>query len=106
MRTKNVHETSPKWNPEPGINLVDDAIVSIAFAPSTPGMAYAVSVSGRIFRKVNVSSEDKWEEMGQWVVAAGVRQIAVNALHDNHIYLITRDDQHATEKPDKKDDKR
>ena len=69
MRTKNVHETNPTWNSEPGIDLVSDAIVSIAFAPGTPGMAYAVSVTGRVFRKLNVDSDDNWVEMGQWAVS-------------------------------------
>lgn len=98
MRTKNVYEKSPTWNSERGIknyflkNFERDpkeGIVSIAFAPSKPGMAYAASSTGWIYRKDDVNSEAKWEQVGRWEVD-GVRQIAVNALHEDHLYLISQ----------------
>jgi hypothetical protein len=100
MRTKNVHEKSPAWNSERGIKnyLLNpferdpiEGIVSISFVPSKPGMAYAASSTGWIYRKDDVNSEAKWEQVGRWEVA-GVRQIAVNALHEDHLYLITQNE--------------
>ena len=90
LRSLNGHSDSPKWNTEPGITIDKEAIVSIAFAPSKPGMAYAVSGSGRVFRKYDVNTEKKWVEMGRWP-GGNVTQLVVNPLHENRIYLMTWD---------------
>lgn len=101
MRALDGHSESPTWKPEPEFKEVlsgsgapvNEAIVSIVFAPSKAGMAYAVSSIGRVFRKrdVNVDKPDgKWEEMGRWA-QDNVTQLAINALHQDHLYLITSD---------------
>ena len=100
MRTKNVHEKKPTWSSERGIKNFflkslkrdpKEGIVSIAFAPSKPGMAYAASSTGRVYHKEHVNSESKWQEVGHWDVP-DVRQIAVNALHHDRLYLITKNE--------------
>jgi len=101
MRALDGHKESPTWKPEPEFKKVlsgsgdpvSEAIVSIVFAPSKPGMAYAVSSIGRVFRKrdVNIDKPDgKWEEMGRWA-EENVTQLAINPLHEDHLYLITSD---------------
>ena len=90
MRALDGDSETPTLIPESGISIGTEPIVSIAFAPSRPGMVYAVSVSGRVFRKSDVNSDEDWEEMGHWD-QDNVTQIAVNALHSDRIYLITSD---------------
>jgi photosystem II stability/assembly factor-like uncharacterized protein len=86
------YKDDPHWIPEPGISIGNEAIVSIVFAPSKPSMAYAVSSSGRVFRKREVNDpKENWQQMGQWP-KNGVRQLAVNALHENRIYLMTENE--------------
>ena len=85
---------SPTWTPMPGIAIGDEPIVSIGFARSAPGKAYAVSGSGRLFRKDDVNDDvtaPAWSAVAQWVSPTNsqVRQLAVNAQDANRVYLIT-----------------
>lgn len=89
MRTLDADPSAPVWTAERGITLaMDVSVESVAFAPSTPGMAYAISSDGRVFRKLDVNSADAWTQTGQWA-RTGVKQIAVNALDSERIYAIT-----------------
>ena len=94
MRTLDANPDAPAWGAVPGISLSGEPIVSLAFAPSAPGNAYAVSASGRVFRKDDVNDDvatPSWTAAGQWSSPTGseVRQLAVNGQHDNRIYLVT-----------------
>lgn len=85
---------SPTWSTMPGIAIGDEPIVSIDFARSAPGKAYAVSLSGHLFRKDDVNDDvtaPAWSGLGQWTspTNSGVRQLAVNAQDANRIYVIT-----------------
>ncbi len=87
MRTLDCNPDHPAWTAETVTGIGTDAITSIAFAPSRPGMAYAGSSSGQVFRKTNVGQEGIWEYRGRWNVT-GVKQILVNPMHEDRIYLI------------------
>jgi hypothetical protein len=85
---------SPTWSPMPGIAIGDEPVVSIDFARSAPGKAYAVSQSGHLFRKDDVNDDvtaPGWSGLGQWTSPTSneVRQLAVNAQDANRVYLIT-----------------
>jgi len=85
---------SPTWSAMPGIAIGDEPIVSIDFAPSAPGKAYAISQSGHIFRKDDVNDDvvaPAWSYLGQWNSPTGsaVRQLTVNGQDANRIYVIT-----------------
>jgi hypothetical protein len=85
---------SPAWSSMPGIAIGDEPIVSIDFARSAPGRAYAVSRSGHLFRKDDVNDDvtaPAWSAVTQWTSPTGseVRQLAVNAQDANRVYLIT-----------------
>jgi hypothetical protein len=85
---------SPTWTPMPGIAIGDEPIVSIDFARSAPGKAYAVSGSGRLFRKDDVNDDvtaPAWNTVAQWASPTNsqVRQLAVNGQDANRVYLIT-----------------
>jgi hypothetical protein len=87
MRTLNGNLEVPSWTIEPDIGVGAEPVVSIAFAPSHPGMAYAVTQSGRVFRKADVNSASAWEDRGAWS-PGGVMQLVVNPLHEDRIYLM------------------
>jgi hypothetical protein len=93
MRTLDAAPDAPAWTAVPGVNLGAEPVVSIAFAPSVPGKAYAVSQSGRVLRKddVNDDTAPAWTAVGQWASPTGnqIRQLAVNSQHDERVYLIT-----------------
>jgi photosystem II stability/assembly factor-like uncharacterized protein len=86
--TLNPSATTPTWNSVPGLNL-GEPIVSIVFAPGTPGMAYAVSQSGRVFRNNSVATPANWSDMHSNWRGGNVVQLAVNAARNNELYLIT-----------------
>jgi hypothetical protein len=88
---------SPTWSAMPGIAIGDEPIVSIDFARSAPGKAYAVSRLGHVFRKDDVNDDvtaPAWSGLGQWTspTSSEVRQLAVNAQDANRIYLITAEE--------------
>lgn len=76
----------PTWNT--AIDNGNDPIVSVTFAPSTPGKAYAISASGKVFSKNDVNAAGAWLEPGGWNTS-GVRQLAVNPQHEDRLYAIT-----------------
>lgn len=80
-------QAAPTWTIEPGINLFNDPIISIQFARSSPGMAYAASASGLVFTKTpDVNAPGAWIQRGQW--QPRVRAMAVNTFNSNHLYII------------------
>ena len=79
----------PTWTAEVD-NGRTDPIVSIMFAPSLPGKAYAISESGKVYSKNDVNAAGAWVEPGRWVTS-GVRQLAVHPRLDSTLYAITSD---------------
>ena len=68
-----------------------DPIVSVTFAPSAPGTAYAISAAGRVVSKADVTAgaaDDGWDVRGPWP-QTDVRQIAVNAQFPERIYAVS-----------------
>src|SRR4029450_12613741 len=92
MRTLDAAPDAPAWTAVPGVNLGAEPVVSIAFAPSVPGKAYAVSQSGRVLRKddVNDDTAPAWTAVGQWASPTGnqIRHLAVNSHPGERVYLI------------------
>lgn len=89
--TTNPGANPPVWSTASSINLAEP-IVSIAFAPSSPGMAYLISQSGRVFRNPNVSSPNSWVDQGSdWNAPqyGGVSQLAVDPNNSSTLYLVT-----------------
>jgi len=82
--------SQPTWNTVAGISL-NEAIVSIVFAPGTPGMAYLISSSGRVYRNNSVSSPGNWSDTNSNWQGGAVVQLAINAGNDNELYLATGD---------------
>ena len=78
----------PTWTAE--VDNGTDPIVSIMFAPSLPGKAYAISESGKVYSKNDVNAAGAWTEPGRWVTS-GVRQLAVHPRLDSTLYAITSD---------------
>lgn len=76
----------PSWSV--AIDNDTEPIVSVLFAPSSPGKALAISNSGKIFSKDEVNDAGSWDEPGRWVTT-GVRQLAINSANDRHLYAIT-----------------
>jgi hypothetical protein len=63
--------------------------VAIAFAPSTPGLAYALSSSGKVWRKADVASATQWDFRGQW--QNGARSLAVDPKNQDRVYALNSD---------------
>ena len=66
--------------------VATDQIVTIVFAPSQPGMAYALASSGKVWRKADAASTAQWDLRGQW--HAGARGLAIDPQHHDRIYAI------------------
>ena len=78
----------PVWTQVPGINL-NEPIVSIVFAPGTPGMAYAISSSGVVFQNLDVTNPNNWTNMGSNWAGGPVVEMAVTPVDSSTLYLIT-----------------
>jgi len=63
-----------------------DDIVSIAFAPSRPGMAYALASNGKVWRKADVAAATAWDFRGQW--QANARSLAVDPQNQDRVYVL------------------
>jgi hypothetical protein len=63
-----------------------DRIVAIVFAPSRPGMAYALASNGKVWRKADVESATPWEFRGQR--QADAVSLAVSGQHHDHVYML------------------
>ena len=79
----------PTWTV--AIDNGNDPVVSVAMAPSEPGMAYAMSRSGSVFHKLDVATDDPWNQPGGWPTT-GVRQLAIDATTADRLYAITDDE--------------
>jgi photosystem II stability/assembly factor-like uncharacterized protein len=76
------------FTPEALANVAaPDRIVTIVFAPSQPGMAYALASSGKVWRKADVASATPWEFRGQW--QSGARSLAVGPQHHDRVYVLS-----------------
>jgi hypothetical protein len=86
--TPDAAAANPTWTTA---NIVNPgaAIVAIAFAPGNPGMAYAISSSGRVFRNDNVNTPANWIDVRSNWVSGGVVQLAVNPTRNQELYLVT-----------------
>ena len=68
-----------------------DPIVSVIFAPSSPGSAYAISGNGVVIFKADVTAgaaNAGWEVRGPWA-ATDVRQVVVNAQFEDRIFAVS-----------------
>lgn len=75
------------FSPEVMANVAaTDQIVVIAFAPSQPGMAYALASNGKVWRKADVGSATPWEFRGQW--QPGALSLAVGPQHHDRVYVL------------------
>jgi photosystem II stability/assembly factor-like uncharacterized protein len=80
----------PSWN-----TAIDNGrihpLVSVTFAPSSPGTAYVISANGVVSTKpdVNVGAVDAdWEVRGQWL-QSDVRQLVVHSQFEEKLYAIS-----------------
>jgi hypothetical protein len=64
-------------------------IAAIAFAPGSPGVAYAISEGGDVHHQPDAGGETwgGWTRTGSWD-ATGVRGLAVNLLDERRLYAI------------------
>jgi hypothetical protein len=68
-----------------------DPIVSVIFAPSSPGSAYAISRNGVIIFKADITAgavDADWERRSRWA-QTDVRQVVVNADFADRIYAVS-----------------
>jgi hypothetical protein len=86
--TQNPTATPIVWTTVPGIAL-GGLIVSIAFAPSSLGMAYLLSESGKVYHNNNVSSPNNWVNMNSNLVLPGPVQLAVDLQDSAKLYAIS-----------------
>lgn len=63
-----------------------DRIKVIVFAPSQPGLAYALAENGKIWRKVDAASATPWEFRGTW--QANALSLAVDPRDADRIYVL------------------
>jgi photosystem II stability/assembly factor-like uncharacterized protein len=87
MRTLDVTVDGPAWAPVTGISLPGEGVAGVAFAPSAPGSAYAISENGTVFYTTDVNLDTPWTRTGRWT-QTGIEQIAVNAVHDDRLYAV------------------
>jgi hypothetical protein len=76
----------PTWS-----EVVDsgtDPLVSVAFAPSAPGSAFAITRGGRVYTKADVNAAGAWSAPGQWATG-DVRQLAIDATSPAQLSAIT-----------------
>jgi photosystem II stability/assembly factor-like uncharacterized protein len=87
-RTTMGDSATPTWTDE-SISLATGEIVTgVAFAPSQPGLAYAITNQGRVFRKVDVSSSSAWTRVSTWTGRAPI-SLAVDPNDAQRLYAIT-----------------
>lgn len=86
--TQNPAVTPIVWTSVPGISL-GEPIVSIAFAPADPGMAYFLSQSGKVYRNSDVSSPINWVNMNSNLNLPGPIQLAIDLRDSNLLFAIS-----------------
>jgi hypothetical protein len=85
---QNPGTTPISWSTVPGVSL-GEPIVSIAFAPSSAGMAYLLSQSGKIYRNNNVISPTNWVDMQSKLNLPGPIQMVVDLQDSLRLYAIS-----------------
>ncbi len=65
-----------------------DPVVAIAFAPSTAGMAYAITLSGRVYMKGDVAAAGAWTQPGQWM-QSDIRHLCVDGARNDYVYAVS-----------------
>ena len=86
MRARNGDSTTPTWVAMNGVSVGGQAIVGLAFAPSDPGLCWAISADGKVLRKIDVNTGGGWSLRGS--TSGGVIGLAVNSCHTDHIYIL------------------
>jgi hypothetical protein len=86
--TQNPGVTPISWTTVPGLNL-GEPIASLAFAPSSPGMAYLLSQSGKVYRNSNVASPNTWVNMNSNLNLFGPIQLAVDLQDSLRLYAMS-----------------
>lgn len=80
----------PNW--ETAIdNGAADPLVSVTFAPSSPGTAYVISANGVVIAKADVNAgavDADWEVRGQWA-QTDVRQLVVHSGSEERLYAVS-----------------
>jgi photosystem II stability/assembly factor-like uncharacterized protein len=89
LKATNGDSDSPTWTTMPGLSVGSDVVRSIAFAPSTPQRAYALTGSGRVFVCADADAAGGWVEVTSLPSAPGVA-LAVSVENDQDIFAITR----------------
>jgi hypothetical protein len=89
MYTFDPSASQPVWNSVASVSL-NEPVASVAFAPGTPGRAYLISSSGKVYRNSSVSSPTDWVDVNSnWQGDPSVQQLAVNAQNDQELCLVT-----------------
>jgi hypothetical protein len=88
LRATNGDSASPAWTPMAGISLAADFVVSIAFAPSQPQQAYALTRDGRVFVCRDVDSSPTWTSKTTLPSPEGVA-LGVTADQEDQLYAIS-----------------
>ena len=78
---------TPTWTPMAGLTLSGDTIASLAFAPSRPQQAYALSRGGHVFLCADVDAAPTWTARTSLPDFDG-SVIAVSAEDEGHLYAI------------------
>ena len=88
QRAPNGDTSNPTWSAMAGISLNGDSVISIAFAPSRPQQAYALTSAGKVFVCADVDSSPTWTAKTTLPPHNGV-EIAVSVEDDNQLYAIS-----------------
>lgn len=88
MRAPDGNSDTPTWGAMSGFSLSTDRAISIAFAPSSPQRAYALSGQGRVFTCANVDGGSAWSEV-QGLPSGGAVAIGVAPENDQLLFAIT-----------------
>lgn len=84
--TSDISATSPTWSAMSGKSGAD-TIASIAFAPSSPRRAYALTNTGRVFTCANAVGSPSWTARTSLPAGSGVA-LAVDTANDQLVYAI------------------
>jgi photosystem II stability/assembly factor-like uncharacterized protein len=86
MRALDGDSLTPTWTAEGGVNVSGSTIRGLAFAPSDPGLCWAISESGTVLLKTDVNSNARWRTQGS--TTGSVMALAVNSCHTDHLYIL------------------
>jgi photosystem II stability/assembly factor-like uncharacterized protein len=88
FRATDGNSDTPTWTPMPGLSIGPDVVVWIAFAPSRPQLAYALSGSGRVFICNDADSSSGWTEVTGLPLSPGVA-VSASIEDDRSVFAIT-----------------